>query len=198
VPVRADLAFTVEEYGLRARRAVARIGSLAAERLAARAQRLPQPQALLAAPTQALDAAGDRLGRALGTRAQVAGMALQRVGGRLSLPLLAARLERAKERLAAQRLSPVLLQRRQNDAAQRLVAVTRVMASLNPDNVLARGYVRVTAEGRTLVDAGAAGREARLTLHFRDGLLDVLPTEAQPARPKPPRKPSAGQADLFS
>jgi len=199
VPVRADLAFTVEEYGLRSRRAVARLGSLAAERLAARAQRLPQPQALLAGPTQALDAAGDRLGRALATRAQVAGMALQRVGGRLSLPLLAARLERARERLAAQRLSPVLLQRRQGDAAQRLAAVTRVMASLNPDNVLARGYVRVTAEGRTLVDAGAAGRAARLTLHFRDGLVEVAPVDAAPPRPaKPARKPGeAPQADLF-
>jgi len=199
VPVRADLAFTVEEYGLRSRRAVARLGSLAAERLAARAQRLPQPQALLAGPTQALDAAGDRLGRALATRAQVAGMALQRVGGRLSLPLLAARLERARERLAAQRLSPVLLRRRQGDAAQRLAAVTRVMASLNPDNVLARGYVRVTAEGRTLVDAGAAGRAARLTLHFRDGLVEVAPVDAAPPRPaKPARKPGeAPQADLF-
>ena len=199
VPVRADLAFTVAEYGLRSRRAVARLGSLAAERLAARAQRLPQPQALLAGPTQALDAAGDRLGRALATRAQVAGMALQRVGGRLSLPLLAARLERARERLAAQRLSPVLLQRRQGDAAQRLAAVTRVMASLNPDNVLARGYVRVTAEGRTLVDAGAAGRAARLTLHFRDGLVEVAPVDAPPPRPaKPARKPGeAPQADLF-
>jgi exodeoxyribonuclease VII large subunit len=175
--------------------------SLGRERLTARAQRLPSAQTLLDAPTQRLDEAGERLRRGLATRAQVAGVQLQRVAGRLSLPLLAARLERARERLAAQRLTPAMLNARLREDTRRLDGVTRVMASLNPDAVLARGYVRVTgADGRTLVGRAQAGAEPRLTLHFRDGRLDAAPLDhAAPPAPRPPRaKPTPLiQDDLF-
>jgi exodeoxyribonuclease VII large subunit len=61
------------------------------------------------------------------------------------------------------------------------------MASLNPDAVLARGYVRVTGEdGRTLVGSSQAAAEARLTLHFRDGLLDVTPLDSEAVQHKAP------------
>ena len=93
----------------------------------------------------------------------------------------------------------------------RLNGAARVLASLNPDNVLARGYVRVTGVGgKTLVSRATAAGEAALTLHFRDGVLGVMPEDgaaippARPAqtrpaqtRPAPLRKPAAEQGDLF-
>ena len=173
--------------------------SLGRERLEVRAQRLPSPRSLLDSPAQALDEVNERLRRGLETRAQVAQGQLQRVAGRLSLPLLAARLERARERLAAQRLTPVMLNARLREDKRRLDGVTRVMASLNPDAVLARGYVRVTGEdGRTLVGRKQAEAEGRLVLHFRDGTLDVAPVDGaspSPSRKSRPAKPV--QDDLF-
>jgi exodeoxyribonuclease VII large subunit len=203
VPVRAELLAQIGELGVRQRRAAMRYVSLGRERLEVRAQRLPSAQTLLDAPVQRLDEAGERLRRGLATRAQVAGTQLHRVAGRLSLPLLAARLERAGERLAAQRLTPAMLTTRLREDTRRLEGVTRVMASLNPDAVLARGYVRVTGEdGRTLVGASQAQAQARLTLHFRDGLVEAVPLgdAPPPLRPVPPRKSSPKgplQDDLF-
>jgi exodeoxyribonuclease VII large subunit len=197
VPVREDLLATVGEFALRQRRAVTRGLDLSRERLLVRAQRLPSARTLLEEPTQALDEAGERLRRGLAGRAQAAGVQLQRVAGRLSLPLLAARLERARERLAAQRLNPALLSARLREDGRRLDGVARVMASLNPDAVLARGYVRVTGEdGRTLVGSSQAAAEARLTLHFRDGLLDVTPLDSEAVQHKAPlRKAQARRPD---
>ena len=200
VPVREELIAAVAEAGLRARRAVTRPVVLGRERLEARAQRLPSPQDLIAAKAQALDDANERLRRGLGGVAQQAGVRLQRAAGRLSLPLLSARLDRARDRLDAQRLSPAILAARHSADRQRLDAITRVMASLNPDNVLARGYVRVTgADGRTLVGQAQAAQESALTLHFRDGTLAVAPTDASaPKRPTSRTKnPPARQDDLF-
>ena len=204
VPVREDLIAQIAELALRQRRAVVRPLTLGRERLAARAQRLPAPQSLLDGPAQMLDDAGDRLRRGLSERIVVARSALQQTAGRLSLPLLAARLARAGDRLAAQRLTPVLLSSRQAKDAQRLDAVSRIMASLNPDNVLKRGYVRVTsANGLTLINRAQAAAEPALILHFRDGELAVAPGDAPappPARPAPRRVAKAdapGQEDLF-
>ncbi len=205
VPVHAELAATLAQLGLRQRRAVLRPVALGRERLEVRARRLPAPQALLAPLAQRLDDGGERLRRGLGGRIAIAGGALQAVGGRLSLPLLAARLARAGERLAAARLSPALLANRLAGEAARLAAVQRVMASLNPDRVLARGYVRVSgADGRTLVALAQASGEAALTLHFRDGALAVTPASAAspvaPPRPASPRaapRPPGQQGDLF-
>jgi exodeoxyribonuclease VII large subunit len=49
--------------------------------------------------------------------------------------------------------------------------------------MLARGYVRVTAsDGRTLTNREAAMGESSLTLHFRDGVMDVTPATLPPPR----------------
>ena len=103
--------------------------------------------------------------------------------------MLAARLDRARDRLGAQRLTPALIHQRIGGERERLEALRRIIASLDPDRVLERGYVRVTAaDGRTLVSKADAGREASLSLHFRDGALAVAPVTGRPSRssPKPP------------
>jgi exodeoxyribonuclease VII large subunit len=171
VPVREDLLNQLAELALRKRRAVVRPLQLGRERLASRAERLPRPESLLSPQTQQLDELGERLRRGLSDRTVLARGELQRIGARLSLPLLSARLGRAADRLAA---------------------TTRLFRSLDPDRVLQRGYVRVTGgDGRTLTTREAAAREVALTLHFRDGALAAQPAGSAPARPAPRPRPAA-------
>ncbi|MDE2436336.1 MAG: exodeoxyribonuclease VII large subunit [Sphingomonadales bacterium] len=175
VPVRSDLATQLAELALRERRAVLRPLQLGRERLAARAERLPKLESLLSPQAQRLDDLSDRLRRGLVDRTQLARGELQRVGARLSLPLLAARLGRARDRLDA---------------------TGRFLHSLDPDRVLQRGYVRVTGpDGRTLVSRATAAEQAGLSLHFRDGELAVVPagaaTARAPARAKAAARPPA-------
>ncbi len=192
VPVREELIAQVAEMALRNRRAVARPLTLGRERLDARLQRLPRVDALLSPFAQRLDDLSDRLRRGLRDRIVVARGLLQRDAGRLSLPLLAARLDRARDRLAAQRLSPTLVTARIGAQRDRLDGLARVMVSLDPDRVLERGYVRVTAaDGRTLVSRKAAADESMLDLHFRDGVLQVATGGARPARATPKERPPA-------
>ena len=176
VPVRLDLANQLTELGLRQRRAVVRPVQLGRERLAARAERLPAPGALLSAHSQRLDEAAERLRRGLTERTQLARGDLQRVAGRLSAPLLNARAAAARDRFGA---------------------LVRLFHSLDPDRVLSRGYARVTApDGRPLVDRAAAAGESGMTLHFRDGTFDVVRADAAPVRapPKPKTAPTAEPA----
>ena len=191
VPVREELLTQIAELALRKRRAVARPLALGRERLEARAQRLPRAEAVLAPFVQRLDELGERLRRGLGERIVVARHALQADGARLSAPLLAARLDHARHRLAAQRLAPGLVSARIAAGRERLDGLARLMVSLNPDAVLQRGYVRVTAaDGRTLVSKAAAAQEGALALHFRDGELAVTPAAARPARPAARGRPA--------
>ncbi len=204
VPVRAELLNQIAELALRKRRAVARPVALGRERLEARVQRLPKAEAVLAPFVQRLDDLGERLRRGLGERIVVARQQLQSDAARLSAPLLAARLDHARHRLGAQRLAPALVTARIAAGRERLDGLGRLMVSLNPDTVLERGYVRVTAaDGRTLVSKAAATQEASLVLHFRDGALATAPLGAgavpppasqpmrAPAKDKPPREKPA-------
>ena len=196
VPVREDLRGQLAELGQRQRRAVMRPLQLGRERLAARAERLPKPEALLASPTQRLDDLSERLKRGLSQRIVAARTALQHDAARLSAPLLAQRLALAQQQLATLRLAPQLITRQIASGQQRLDGAMRVMASLDPDAVLARGYARVLgADGMTVTSAAVAKNQARLRIKFGDGLLDVVPEQGNPPRPspKPPRQSDAPQ-----
>jgi exodeoxyribonuclease VII large subunit len=186
VPVREELIGFLAELALRKRRCALRPVSLGRERLEARVQRLPKSEALLSPYVQKADELAERLRRGLAERITVARHALQRDSSHLSAPLLRARVDHARHRLEAQRLVPQLLTARVAANRERLDALSRLMTSLNPDNVLERGYVRVTsADGRTLVSKAAAAREAGLSLHFRDGELAVVPGDGRAPRPAP-------------
>jgi len=174
VPVRAELGNQIAELTLRKRRAVLRPLQLGRERLAARAERMPAPQALLTPHAQRLDDLSERLRRALSDRTLLARGQLQRVAGGLSAPLLKARLSAARGRLDG---------------------LVRLFVSLDPDKVLGRGYVRVTGpDGRTLTSKALAAREAALALHFQDGVLAVS-TGAAPGRAAPRPKGAAPPDD---
>ncbi|MGX7951143.1 exodeoxyribonuclease VII large subunit [Tsuneonella sp. HG249] len=178
VPVRRELSATLADFALRKQRCALRPVELGRERLEARVKRLPRIEALLAPQSQRLDDLSNRLRQGLRDRAAHARERLQHDKVRLSPTLLRHKLERAQDRLGA---------------------TVRLMASLNPDSLLDRGYVRVTGgQGQTLVDAAVARREPALTLHFRDGPLNVSPTGATSGRSRPARaKPATAQDDLF-
>jgi exodeoxyribonuclease VII large subunit len=182
VPVLRELHATLADFALRKQRCALRPVTLGRERLEARAKRLPRAEALLAPQAQKLDELTERLRRGLRDRAGHAREMLQHDNARLVSSLLTHRLERGRDRLAA---------------------TARLMASLDPDAVLQRGYVRVTgAEGRTVCDAVTARGEAALILKFRDGTLDVAPLAGEQRKPRPvapAKRPVAPprQDDLF-
>lgn len=209
VPVRAELAATLADFAHRQRRCAMGPVTLGRERLAARAERLPDAQTLLQRQAQRLDELGELLRRALEGRA-TAGR--ERLGAlRLGPAVLERGAREAARRLGAARLGPELVLRPLAERRERLAALARLAGQLHPDRVLARGYVRVTGpDGASVVSRAAASAEPRLVLNFADGTLDVAPASgsgpaAQPAsRPGPrttprprPDAPASRQDDLF-
>jgi exodeoxyribonuclease VII large subunit len=192
VPVRADLLATVRELALRTQRCANRYAERAAERLEATARRLPAPDRLLAIQRQKLDDLGERLPRALGRRLAEARGELAQASGALRPGLLAARLQRSREQLAAVRLRPALVTARIAEAQDRLARLWRVAEQLHPDKPLARGYARVEArDGRTVSTASAAKAAGAVTLVFADGKVGARVEGApKPSYEKPkPEQP---------
>ncbi|OYW47291.1 MAG: exodeoxyribonuclease VII large subunit [Sphingomonadales bacterium 32-68-7] len=184
VPVRRDLANAIDELALRKRKCALRPVSLGSERLAAQARLLPKPEALAERASQKLDDLAERLRRGLADRAALARGQLLADAVRLSAPLLRARTERARDRLAAVRFAPELLKRPLFERGERLAALDRLRRQLDPKAPLARGYALVCAPGHPVVSSRAlAATLDRLTLEFADGTLEVAPGAA-PARPR--------------
>jgi exodeoxyribonuclease VII large subunit len=154
VPVRAELAATLDSFGRRLGQALANRAGRASERFAACAGRLPAPAALFAPAAQRLGDHSQRLPRALAARAAHARADYGAVAARLRLDLVAQRLSAAAERLAQ---------------------TWRLAGLAHPDRPLGRGFARVTDRaGRTLVHAADARAAAHLSLHFADGVVPAL------------------------
>ncbi len=202
VPVQAELAAFVADLNARQRRALARQLAQAKERLEARSQRLPQPQALLQGQAQRVDDLGERLRRALVHRTEIAGSVLARHAGALRPALLMARVEREAERLAARRLRPEMLLQRIDHARGKIEALDRLRRSLDPKAPLQRGYVLVTApDGHVVRTREDAQARPTLRLEFADGTLDVstattVPQTRPASKPRPAARPE-GQQELF-
>lgn len=203
VPVRFELSAQLADLALRKRKCALRPVMLGRERLEARVQRLPKPEAILAARAQRLDELSERLRRGLRDEAAAKGRALQQVAGRLSLPLLRHRVQLCDERLGRIGLAPRLLERRWALARDALAPTARVLPQLDPRLPLQRGYALVKSpDGAALTSKEAAAAQNRLVIEFRDGELSVLregqtsppPVSRKPARPA--RAPSR-QGDLF-
>ena len=178
VPVRSELVALVGEYGRRAQHCLARMAERARERLELTVCRWPPPESLFAPAAQRLDEVGERLPRALASRASDARANLNAVAPRLRPALLLDRLSRASERLAS---------------------LWRLAELAHPDRPLQRGFVRVTDRaGKTLARAADAIAARLLTLHFGDG--EVEATAGDGAAPVERRRRSsyvAKQAGLF-
>lgn len=198
VPVRAELQFQLDSLAARLTRATARHRDLRGERLTALGRRLPSPRALLALREQRHDELAERLPRALSGVAERGRSHLARDGAALRPQLLAARLTTSRERLAraagalaagraafqahersrlagiAGRLRPSLLIAVETRARDQLTAGERLLGSLSPLAILARGYAVVTDKrGQLVTSAAAAGAHPVLTLRFHDASLPV-------------------------
>lgn len=197
VPVRDELMAQIDELALRMRRCAMRPVTLGRERLEARLQRLPRPEALISPWAQGLDDVTERLRRGLADRAAGASRRLQESAGRLSLPLLRNRLANARERLERMGPSPQLLVRRWEREKARFAALDRVLPQLDPDKPMLHGFARVTdAAGQTLKTRKEAAAQQALTLKFRDG--DLAVSTGAVAKRKPRRTgDDPGQPDLF-
>ncbi|MCW1382220.1 exodeoxyribonuclease VII large subunit [Novosphingobium sp. KCTC 2891] len=186
VPVLGELAAVLSDFHARKQRGMVRLLAHARERLDQRGGRLPQPQALLQAQAQRLDDLGERLRRGLLHRTEIARGALGRSAGALRPALLAARLNRERDRLAGQRLRPDAVLQRIGALRLRVDALDRLRRSLDPEAPLLRGYVLVTdREGAVVKDRRTAAERGALTLKFADGALDVVAAGPEGATPAP-------------
>lgn len=202
VPVRAELAATIEDLAHRKKRAIARPVTLGRERLDARVKRLPKPEALLQPQVQRLDDLSERLRRGLKDRTA---RGRERLGSlRLTPATLQRGLRDARQKLDANRLVPDLVQKRATRDSERFKALERLYQSLNPEAPLQRGFVLVKDPDGNLVrtKADAAGHST-LGVKFADGVLDVATGAVPSASAKPKkRKPRSDAAqdrqdDLF-
>lgn len=201
VPVREELAAQIAELAWRKRRCALRPVQLGGERLAARVQRLPRPEAIIAQRSQRLDDLGERLRRGLSDRIAHARTALHRPAGRLSAPLLAYQARHGQQRLDAARLRPEDLLRRVENARRQVEALDRLRRQLDPRAPLLRGYALVTGpDGHVVGGRALAAGLAEMTLEFHDGALQVSPTGGPRKTPRPVRAAAGGtaaQGDLF-
>ncbi len=182
VPVRAELLALLDEFSARKRRCLNKRASDARERLALSTSRWPAAEALLGPKRQRLDELSARLPLGLSARAHKAEALMNLTASRLRPDLLAQKLARASDRLAAS---------------------AKMLPLVHPDRPLGRGFVRVTAaaDGRTLTHAADARTAGRLLLHFGDGQVPAS-TEDGPATPakverQPKRSYVAPQPNLF-
>jgi exodeoxyribonuclease VII large subunit len=225
VPVLAELRATLTMQGARLDRAMARLVSQRRERAEALASRLPQPRTLLALPSQRADELFDRLPRGLKASATFWGGRLGRAGAALRPAIIASRRDRAATSLAATttgldrgargvttreaarldaratRLRPHLVINIAARARAQLGQAGRLLGSLGPEQVLARGYALVLSPTGGLVpSAAAAAQQSRLTIRFADGEISVHTDAASApsaAPAKPAAKPAINQGRLF-
>jgi exodeoxyribonuclease VII large subunit len=201
VPVRADLAHHVRELGARAERLARRYRERAGERFEAVAERFPALDSLFAGQQQRLDDVADRLPRALGQRIAEARGDLAHAAGALRPSLLDRKLDRARDRLEAIRLTDRPIRARIADGQVALERLWRIAEQLHPDKPLQRGYVRVEKRGGgVLTDAATARAAGLLTLHFADGALDARVEnggKAPAAKPRSDGEDAPRQQNLF-
>jgi exodeoxyribonuclease VII large subunit len=154
VPVRADLAHTIATLSLRTQRCARRYHERATDRLAGLVRVMPRRDALLGPQRQRLDDLAGRLSLGLERRVTTARRDLDRRGGALRPAMLVQALARARARFDG---------------------MARMLTSVDPDNLLQKGYVRVVARttGKTVASAAEARAAGALLLHFRDGALDA-------------------------
>lgn len=195
VPVRADLALTIEEHGARLKRALLTRTSKGKDRL--KAARLPRAEALLTPKRQRFDYADAGLKRALLGAVDKKRFALTRIAARLRPEALPADLRRRRQRLKdiAIRARPAL-HRIKERKADKLASLAKLLRTLSHEATLERGFALVRAEDGTLIRSSTrAQNTGHMTLSFADGdmVATPLPKGAPPSKPAPTAKSAKTQ-----
>ena len=160
VPVRAELEAELAERGSRIARAWARLGGIARERFAARADRIPPLERLLAPQRQLLDDSDGRLAVIFRQTMTAASHQLAQLSAGLR---------------------PVTLTQRVAAAQERLDAMWRLLHSLDPRQMMARGFAIVRDCGGAIMTSAMRAQEARLMLlSFADGDVAVRVDDGRP------------------
>ena len=163
------------------------------------AARLRSPAQLLLESARSLASQFDRLAYQFRGFLRDHGRQLDRLGGRLSVDELRARLprhERTLADLAARQDGSVA--RTLRDAAQRLAASSGLLASLSYEGVLARGFALVRdGDGRLIPSAARARVETALEIQFHDGRVPTLVARSGGAKPRPAARPLGEQRRLL-
>ncbi|MFC0304794.1 exodeoxyribonuclease VII large subunit, partial [Rhizorhabdus histidinilytica] len=137
----------------------------------------------------------------LGQRIAEARGDLAHAAGALRPSLLDRKLDRARDRLEAIRLTDRPIRARIADGQVALERLWRIAEQLHPDKPLQRGYVRVEKRGGgVLTDAATARAAGLLTLHFADGALDARVEnggKAPAAKPRSDGEDAPRQQNLF-
>ncbi|MBV8683188.1 MAG: exodeoxyribonuclease VII large subunit [Caulobacteraceae bacterium] len=196
-PVLADLAATLADHERRMASNARRRLDHGRVRFAAASARLPRLPDLLAIATQRLDIASGRLSASLG--ANLAAHRHQLTTAAASLrPHLLQRLMEAKARVLAppsRRLDPAM-RRALTDKAALLNSAAKLLETLNPDQVLKRGFARIERrDGRMARSARDLARGEGVEIVFHDGRRSAVVDAAAPARKDAP--PAPVQGDLF-
>jgi exodeoxyribonuclease VII large subunit len=212
-PVLSELKALVGDFGARMHRCGGRVVEDRRARVQHADRALKRVPDLVELAAQRFGIVSSRLGAGLARNAAAHERDLVRVASRLS-PLLLQRPQQVqKDRLdaVAARLHPAA-ERRLDRLAERLTALGKLHASVDPERPLERGFARVTRADGSIVRQGAAlasGEEVSIKFGdkvSRQAVIDGAggasapqppPTAARaPAKPKPRPEPPA-QGDLF-
>ena len=189
VPVRAELLAGLHESARRMIVAAERITAERRMRVEGLGRGLPRPDAVLALPTQRLDAASERLAggikvrlgderhrtESLVARLKHPSVLVDELMARMAAGDLAARLKRAVMRRAKQ----------END---RLAQLGGLLESYSPLRVLDRGYVVVMdVAGEPVTSAKATSPGQAVALKFADGERGAV-IDGEKARKRAPRR----------
>lgn len=198
VPVRSELLMRIATQARRVTACWLRGQEARRTELRAAARALPSLDNLMALPRQRLDAAADRLPRALRANAQVHHRQFERIAGRLSPQLLSVRLVRCREWIATltQRgtLSrKVYLERRRS----RVESADKLLNAFSYRAVLSRGFALVRdGKGFPLHASSAVTPGMSLDIEFADGRVGATADKEPRGKAKTRGGPS-GQGSLF-
>jgi exodeoxyribonuclease VII large subunit len=202
-PVLAELKALVSDFGARMHRCGGRAVEDRRGRVEAAGRALTRITDLVELAAQRFGIVSGRLAAGLARNAAAHERDLVRISGRLS-PLLLQRPQAVqRQRLDgfAGRLQPGVL-RGLERASERLEALSKLYAAVDPERPLQRGFARVTRADGSIVHAGAAlagGEE--VAIKFGDRVTRQAVIEGAASPPKPTRaKPKPGappQGDLF-
>jgi exodeoxyribonuclease VII large subunit len=187
VPVRLELISEIGGKALRLQKALARQLVEMRTHVRSAGRGLPEPRSILENATQRLDDRAERLRLGLLQMLRLGGQHLAATGRRLAPALLAAQIERLRQRLAD--TTPRLA----HAGARHIERHERMLAGLAgrldswqqaQRQVMERGYVRVRgASGTVLTSAANVAPGASLTLEFHDGTVAATADRGKRATP---------------
>lgn len=200
VPVRAELAATVADLGLRLDRAMRRDLDLRRREFQGLARALPRLDELLALPRQSLDGLSGRLPNALRRGVLERRMGFSSLAGRLRPELAMRTVERQKERLGALNDRAVRAFSSSTERRRaRLDGAAKLLASLSYQAILKRGFALVRGDdGQPVRSADALRPGQHVVIELGNGSAGATIDGAAPQkRSKGPALPAKPQADLF-